>query len=393
MAGTMADLFSPTPFKSTKSNVPTSALGAISKATTLQDENPFDSITQPLRKRKRRQVAEDLAKRGVQPGTPEYFEQFRDKLIEFGDMEGAETVENKRQETIDQDIKRRKAEADIVNVNSTVSSRDRGADRDDEVFAFKKLKTARELDQAAERIDIAAQNANTNEARNLIQRARVGLERRRVELAESNNALNQEGQRLDNEQQRLTNEILGRTDSLPGKPRASGAGAGNGVFGQGGSDPTSLIDEALESLLNPGSGGLLSILPGDNVSGIEGSLKASSLGSMLKQLGIPIDDEAAALKATMGIIQAQLTEPILNERKVTDTERKRIDQIVGTVSAGVDNQRARRLLTELRTILNKPVDTRTGRNRTSEPTSDTNSIPSIPNDRVNFLKGKYNLGN
>lgn len=379
MADSMASLFSPTPFKSTKSSIPRSGLEAISKATTLQDENPFDSITGPLRKRKRRKVAEELQASGVEVGSPEYFETFRDKLIEFGDAEGAQIVETKRQENINQEIARRKAEADIVNVESTVESRDRGADRDDEIFNFEKVTTQQELDQVERRIDIAAQNANTQEAQLTIQRARVGLERRRVQLDEMNNPANlagklatTEGQRLKNEQQRLTNEILGDTGALPG--RASDDSDGGSAF----ADAQRTVNSIREIITEGDSFG--------SIAGPGGLLKRK-LGGLARMAGIPVSTKSEALEAMLQVLQAKIGPELLEDTRLSNQERARIESIVGSLDGFTDEVSINGKMDQIENVL---LDSRKrrGLGPLGEETT-TPTVPSIGTERKDALSAKY----
>ncbi len=75
---------------------------------------------------------------------------------------------------------------------------------------------------------------------------------------------------------------------------------------------------------------------GDTVTGIVGSAKAE-LGGLARQAGIDVSPRAGELKQKLELLQAQLVEPLLNEKKITDAERETIKRLVGDVSAAQDS--------------------------------------------------------
>ncbi|MFV2055409.1 MAG: hypothetical protein ACC707_03035 [Thiohalomonadales bacterium] len=75
---------------------------------------------------------------------------------------------------------------------------------------------------------------------------------------------------------------------------------------------------------------------GDTVTGIVGSAKAQ-LGGLARQAGIDVSPRAGELKQKLELLQAQLVEPLLNEKKITDAERETIKRLVGDVSAAQDS--------------------------------------------------------
>jgi hypothetical protein len=365
MATSMESLFSPTPFKSTKSNVPTSANAAISKATTLQDENPLDSITGPLRKRKRRKVAQDLHERGIEPGTPEYFKEFRDTLIEFGDMEGAETVEAKRIEQEQTEIKNRQTESLIGNRENLAKNRDANTELRGVDIASKAGKRVADisrdlakLQDTDAKIKIMQQNANTSEQRANFDGIRTAIAQR----MESLNADLKRSQVAQNKARtdRLVTEtaFLDENGRLPSRSAKASAASASGA-----KVATALkLITTLETNLKDAAADGGTWLPGDPVSGIEGSLRAS-FGGLLRQLSggkIDINTQAVSQRQSYEYLGSLLVPILLNEKKVTDPDRVRVDKITGRLKAASDNKQAMTELANLRNYVNGMRDLEPG---------------------------------
>lgn len=89
------------------------AANQIGKAMSLREGNAFDqTFGAPLRKRKRREIAKELAAEGLTPSDGDaYWSRFRDRLTEEGDMEGAEKVEMRRQQAINTQLEQDKSRA------------------------------------------------------------------------------------------------------------------------------------------------------------------------------------------------------------------------------------------------------------------------------------------
>jgi hypothetical protein len=178
--------------------------------------NSFKEITQGLNKRKRRMVAEDLAKQGITPsqGTA-YFEQFRDKLIEFGDQEGAEIVEQKRNQAEAQSLARRQVEAEILRGEAGTKKILNDITLDNNTFDFKKLTTEKEFDIAERELDDKIRNTGLAEKR-------VQLEGQRVRLQAVRDSFenNLKAQQALNVQSQFEE----RDSLLPGKIEAQGVG-------------------------------------------------------------------------------------------------------------------------------------------------------------------------
>jgi hypothetical protein len=98
--------------------------------------------------------------------------------------------------------------------------------------------------------------------------------------------------------------------------------------------------ESIVSLLNQAKA------EGENVTGIVGSAKAN-FGGYARQAGIPVSDKSEELSKKFKWLQTQLTEPLLNEKKVTDAERAKVEQLVGGVTSAQDEVSMRNSLKEL----------------------------------------------
>jgi len=380
----MASLFSPTPFKSTKSQIPRSGLEAISKATTLQDENPFDSISGPLRKRKRRKVAEELHEQGIEIGSPEYFKQFRDKLIEFGDTEGAQTVEAARVENEQRLIKNKQTDSLIgsranQNENRSANTTIKAGD-----VASKISKREADINVDLEklkdtdaRIKILQQNAGT-------QSERVRLEGIRTAIAQRAEGLNNElkSARIDNMKARtkgmtLENTILETTGSLPSRASLSKSAAEAGAKV---ADAQRLITSLKDNLANAKNS---RFLPGDDVSGIEGWTKGK-FGGLIRQLTgglIDVGTGSITQKQSYEYLGSLLVPILLNEKKVTDQDRERVERIVGNLKAASDNKEATKILTNLEGFIGGLPDLAPGKTDKDEDTSNNisdSALQSLP---------------
>lgn len=343
-------LFAPVSSRGTISNVPQSALGAISKATTLQNENVFEQAAQPFRQEKRKRVAIELAKKGVKPGSPEYFEQFRDKLIEFGDMEGAETVEAKRVENEQRLIKNRQTDSLIgsranQNQNRTANTAIKAGDTASKIgkreadinVGLEKLK------DADERIKVLQTQAGT-------QAERVRLEGLRTAIAQRAEGLNNDLKRarIDNLKARtkgmtLENTILETTGSPLSRASLTKSAAASGTKV---ADAQRLITSLKDNLLNAKDNGWV---PGDDVSGIEGWAKGK-FGGLLRQLTggvVDVGTGSVTQKQSYEYLGSLLVPILLNEKKVTDQDRERVERIVGNLKASSDNKEATQILNNL----------------------------------------------
>lgn len=92
------------------------------------------------------------------------------------------------------------------------------------------------------------------------------------------------------------------------------------------------------------------LLPGDNKTGIEGSLKAN-FGGLLRQFGIKVDDQAKDLNTNLQVLATRMIQPLLEEKKVTDTERAAVDRIIGRLDGLTDSQQIISNMQELQSVL------------------------------------------
>ena len=106
-------------------------LSAINSAMTLPKENIFEKAARPFRQRKRKETHQEAVASGLKVGTDEYVDFMQSKLTKFGDIEGVDFLEQRRQD-------RRKADADIKNVDSQVRSRDQATDEAESLAPIKK---------------------------------------------------------------------------------------------------------------------------------------------------------------------------------------------------------------------------------------------------------------
>lgn len=74
---------------------------------------------------------------------------------------------------------------------------------------------------------------------------------------------------------------------------------------------------------------------GEIITGWRGALKAAT-GSVARDFGVPVSPLAEQLDARLETLAASLGPDLLNEKKITDQERKRLTKIVGDVSATTD---------------------------------------------------------
>lgn len=132
------------------------AANQIGKAMSLREGNAFDqTFGAPLRKRKRREIAKELAAEGLTPSDGEaYWSRFRDRLTEEGDMEGAEKVEMRRQQAINLDLDRKKTEAEIGNIDAQAEGRRAATELLPKEFEWKKEMDFENLQLAKDELDL-----------------------------------------------------------------------------------------------------------------------------------------------------------------------------------------------------------------------------------------------
>jgi hypothetical protein len=101
--------------------------------------------------------------------------------------------------------------------------------------------------------------------------------------------------------------------------------------------PISTIRKISELLNDPG---------GETITGVVGTAKRFG-GGLARQAGIPVSDRAERLQRLLETLQGQMGPIILNEKRLSETERARLERIVGNVSPTMDEQALRTALADL----------------------------------------------
>lgn len=92
--------------------------------------------------------------------------------------------------------------------------------------------------------------------------------------------------------------------------------------------------------------GILNDPSGETVTGIAGTAKRLA-GGLARQAGIPVSEQSARLQRLLETLQGQMGPIILNEKRLSETERARLERIVGSVSPTMDEQALRSALADL----------------------------------------------
>ena len=354
------------PVGGTKSGVPTSGIQAISKATTLQDENPFDSISDAFRQRKRRKVAEELHGQGITPDDPVYFSTFRDKLIEFGDNQGAEMVETKRME---QQVSQSKIDLNesLIDRRGAQSVNDAGKlkDRQNQT-ATASLNTNSQIDKRTADIEndiksidaeilragIAQQNATSTSQR-------VAISRRLADLQGSRDEQTNRLREAQAKGQELSNDFLDRTGYLPGRSAAAGAAKKVGSSDVKLKQARSLISQLTGRLTTAAKddANFIPGIPGDSVSGIEGWMR-KTFGGLINQINPDWDPSKGADLQEQGYqyLQSLLVPILMNEKRISNSERERVEAMVGKLTPGKNNLQNQRVLKQLNVFIDGMED-------------------------------------
>ena len=101
--------------------------------------------------------------------------------------------------------------------------------------------------------------------------------------------------------------------------------------------PVSTIRKISELLNDPS---------GENITGVVGTAKRFG-GGLARQAGIPVSERAERLQRLLETLQGQMGPIILNEKRLSETERARLERIVGNVSPTMDEQALRSALADL----------------------------------------------
>ncbi|KKL15745.1 hypothetical protein LCGC14_2502520 [marine sediment metagenome] len=101
--------------------------------------------------------------------------------------------------------------------------------------------------------------------------------------------------------------------------------------------PVSTIRKISELLNDPG---------GETITGVVGTAKRLG-GGLARQAGIPVSERAERLQRLLETLQGQMGPIILNEKRLSETERARLERIVGNVSPTMDEHALRSALADL----------------------------------------------
>lgn len=91
---------------------------------------------------------------------------------------------------------------------------------------------------------------------------------------------------------------------------------------------------------------------GDTVTGVVGTAKRLG-GGLARQAGVPVSPRAERLSRSLERLKAIVGPSILQDTRLSDSERKRIEQIVGGVDPQTDDVALRESLADLTRILSK----------------------------------------
>lgn len=90
----------------------------------------------------------------------------------------------------------------------------------------------------------------------------------------------------------------------------------------------------------------------ETVTGVVGTAKRLG-GGLARQAGMPVSPRAERLSRSLERLQAMVGPAILADSRLSDTERARVEQIVGTVSPQTDDVALRESLSDLARILSR----------------------------------------
>ena len=85
---------------------------------------------------------------------------------------------------------------------------------------------------------------------------------------------------------------------------------------------------------------------GETVTGVQGWLKKKG-GGFARQAGIPVSSRSERLSRLLETLQAQVGPLILNEKRLSETERARLSRIVGDVNPSMDDVALRESLLDI----------------------------------------------
>ena len=93
---------------------------------------------------------------------------------------------------------------------------------------------------------------------------------------------------------------------------------------------------------------------GETITGIEGWLKKEG-GGFARQVGIDVSPGAERLAAALESLKALTAPGVMGETRLSNEERTRLDNIMGSVSPGMDAIKLRGALAEALSLLENAV--------------------------------------
>lgn len=88
------------------------------------------------------------------------------------------------------------------------------------------------------------------------------------------------------------------------------------------------------------------------ITGVPGAAKAK-FGGLARQAGMPVSPKASLLRNKLETLKGIITPMLMNEKKVTDAERERIDRVVGNMDVWTDDVDIMSGMSELETFLDQ----------------------------------------
>jgi len=150
-------------------------LSAINNAMTVDSNDIVQSVVQPMNRRRRKAAHIEAVTSGIEPGSQEYFDYMAGKLTEFGDVEGAEIVMNKKREFGLQDVQ-------IEDVKATTATREADNILKRDKFNLDKMKTEADMENALTELEVLKGRLNNDSARVALEERQTAIEEKLAPL-------------------------------------------------------------------------------------------------------------------------------------------------------------------------------------------------------------------
>jgi len=276
---------------------------------------PFDLAGPKANEFKRKIAIGEAKKFGLSPQSGDEFYRFMgQRLFELGDAEGAQIIEQERAEQMSA-LAKQQAAAKQQNFENTLSLEGAERERESSLRAGQQLNLNRERVQLErERLEKEAEKPGLN-----------ALDRAKAKKAAA------EARMIEAEIEFL--EANGRLPSTKG-----GAGGDGDAF----SEALGVVGGVYD-LLNQGD-------TFGSIAGVPGAIK-SKFGGLLRQFGLNISTNSAALDSFLEVLQAQIGPELLKDSRLSNEERARIKRIVGSLDGITDEKLIVRKMQELEAIV------------------------------------------